>query len=376
MKFLRSKFIFFFLASFFLFVLPLKTFAQANSFNRQKIVILDKNQIVNHDYFTAGSQVVIDGTINGDAYVAGGQVDVNGIINGDLLVAGGQIDIRGNVSQNIRAVGGNVVIEGNAGKNVSIVAGNLTIYKTAKITGNTVIAGGNARIDGNILGNFTAGIGTLDIMSDAMIRGSLNYWSNNNAIIEPSARIVGQTNFYQEQFQTGPRKTIGRINRVASCVKAFFTVYGLITSLILGLLFIWLLPVFTQKTVDLIKNKFWFSVLIGFVTLIVIPVVGIIFAVTVLGIPIALVLMFVYFVLIYIAKIFISLTIGKFIAEKAKWHMNSYWAFVLGIFIYYIVGFVPVVGGLMKIFATFAGIGAILIQKKTDYLAFREKKLI
>ena len=106
------------------------------------------------------------------------------------------------------------------------------------------------------------------------------------------------------------------------------------------------MPVFTQKTVDLIKNKFWFSVLIGFVTLIVIPVVGIIFAVTVLGIPIALVLMFVYFVLIYIAKIFISLTIGKFFTEKAKWNLNSYWAFVLGIFIYYIIGFVPVAGGL------------------------------
>jgi hypothetical protein len=169
---------------------------------------------------------------------------------------------------------------------------------------------------------------------------------------------------------------VGRVNGAALGLKAFFTVYGLITSLILGLLFIWLLPVYTQKTVDLIKNKFWFSVLIGFIALIVIPIVGIIFAVTVLGIPVTLVLMFAYFVLIYIAKIFISLTIGRFIAEKAKWSMNSYWAFVLGIFIYYIVGFVPVVGGLMKIFATFAGIGAILIQKKTDYLAFREKKLI
>ena len=373
---MRSKFIFFLLASFFLFVLPPSAFAQTSSFNRQKIVILDKDQIVNHDYFTAGSQVIIDGTINGDAYVAGGQVDVNGTISGDLLVAGGQINIRGNVSQNIRAVGGSIVIEGNAGRNVSMVAGNLTVYRTAKITGNTVIAGGNARIEGNILGNFTAGIGTLDIMPDAIIQGNLNYWSNNKSIIEQRARIVGQTNFYQTQFQNGPRKTVGKINGAASGAKAFFTIYGFMSSLILGLLFIWLLPVFTQNTVDLIKNKFWFSVLIGFVTLIVMPVIGIIFAITVLGIPVTLVIMFAYFVLIYVAKIFISLTIGKFFTEKAKWNLNSYWAFVLGIFIYYIVGFVPVVGGLMKIFATFAGIGAILIQKKAEYSVLREKKII
>jgi hypothetical protein len=337
---------------------------------------LEKDQIVNHDYFTAGSQVTIDGIINGDAYIAGGQVDVNGIINGDLLVAGGQINIRGTVSQNIRAVGGSIVIEGDVGKNLSMAGGSMTIYRTAKITGNTVIAGGNARVEGNILGNLTIGIGILNVLPETTIHGNINYWSNNKATIAQSAKIIGQTNFYQTQFQTGPKKTIGRINGVASGAKAFFVIYGFISSLILGLLFVWLFPVFTQNTVDLIKNKFWLSVLIGFITLIVVPVVGIIFAITVLGIPITLVLIFTYFVLIYIAKIFISLTIGKSIAEKAKWNMNSYWTFVLGIISYYIIGFVPVVGGLMKIFATFAGMGAILIRKKTDYLSFREKKLI
>jgi len=190
MKLLQSKFIFFLFASIFLLFLPLKTFAQTNSFNRQKTVVLNKDQIINHDYFAAGSRVVIDGTINGDAYIAGGQVDVNGIINGDLLAAGGQINVRGTISQNIRAAGGNITVEGSVGKNVTIAGGNLTINRTAKIIGNTVIAGGNSeiltqvnnltlaggnvRIGSNVLGNITAGVGTLDILSDVTIQGNLD----------------------------------------------------------------------------------------------------------------------------------------------------------------------------------------------------------
>ena len=376
MKLLRNKFIFFLFAALLLFVLPLPVFAQTNQSIKQKIVILEKDQIVNRDYFTAGSQVIIDGTINGDAYIAGGQVDINGIVNGDLLVVGGQINIRGTVSQNIRAAGGSIVIEGNAGKNVSVAGGSLTVYKTAKITGNTVIAGGNARIEGNILGNFTAGIGMLSILPDTTIRGNVDYWSNNKATVSSNAKVLGSTVFHQTQFKTNPKNTAITRNRMAIGINIFFTIYGFVFSLILGLLFVWLFPVFTQKAADLVRNRFWLSALIGFIALIIVPIVGIIFAVTILGIPVALALMFAYMVLIYVAKIFVSLMVGKFVAQKAKWNLNSYWAFVIGIFIYYAVGIIPVLGGLAKFVFTLSGIGAILIQKKTEYSMLREKKII
>jgi hypothetical protein len=392
MKLLRNKFMFLLLASFFLLFLPLKTFAQTNSFNEQKIVALEKNQTINHDYFAAGRRVIIDGIINGDAYIAGGQVDINGIINGDLLVAGGQINVRGSVSQDIRAVGGNIIIEGQAGRNITMAGGNLTIYRTAKIVGNTVMAGGNSeiltqinnltvaggqvRIGNNVLGNITAGVGAMDILPDVTIQGNLDYWSNNKVTIAPNAKIIGQTTFHQTHFQTNLKKSPEKAAGIIFGIGIFFSMVGFISSLILGILFICLLPIYTQKISDVIRNKFWVSLLIGFITLIVTPVVSLILIITLVGVPVAFALMFIYGALLYIAKLFVALTIGKFVKEKAKWNLTPIWTFTIGIILYYIVGFIPVIGMLMKMIVTLVGVGAIILQKKNDYLMHREKKLI
>lgn len=337
---------------------------------------MDKNQIINHDYFIAGKKVVIDGTVNGDAYVAGGQIDVNGTINGDLLIAGGQINIRGDISQNVRAAGGNVIIEGNVGKNIAVAGGNLTLYRTAKIAGNTVIAGGNLTIGNNILGDVTAGVGTLNILPNATINGNLNYWSRNKAIVSPNAKIIKQTIFHQTHFQTNFKKPSEKAFGTIFGIGLFFTTVGFVSSLILGILLIWLLPVYTQKAVEVIKNKFWLSCLVGFITLIVIPITIFVLFITLIGAPVAFALIFIYFLTLYIAKLLAALTIGKFVAENTKLNSNLIWTFVIGIVLYYAVGFIPVVGMLIKIIVTLASVGAIAIQKKNYYSMFRKKKLI
>jgi hypothetical protein len=392
MKLLRSRFIFFLFASLFLLFFPLKTLAQTNSFQGQEVVTLSKNQTINHDYFAAGKQVVIDGTINGDAYVVGGQVDVNGTINGDLLVAGGQINIKGAISQDIRAAGGNIALEGSVGKNITMAGGNLTIHQTAKIIGNTVMVGGNseilaqvnnltlaggyARIGSNVLGDITAGVGTLDILPDSTIYGDLEYWSNNKVSTTPSTKIIGQTTFHRTQFQTDMKKSSEKTMETIFGIGIFFTIVGFTSSLILGILLICLLPVYTQKTADVIRNKFWTSLLVGFITFIIVPIIAFILVITLVGTPVAFALISIYIMVIYIAKLFAMLTIGKFVIEKVKWNFTPIWTFIIGIALYYIVGLVPVVGGLTKIVVMLVSIGAIMIQERNYYSMFRKKKII
>jgi hypothetical protein len=391
MKLSRNIFIFPFLASLLFLFIPLKTFAQTNHFNGQKIVILNKNQTINHDYFAAGGKITIDGTVNGDAYIAGGQVDINGIVNGDLLVVGGQINVRGSVSQNVRAFDGDIVISGQIGKNVTIAGGNLTIDRIARITGSTVIAGGNSeilaqinnltaagghvRIENNILGNITAGVGTLEISPDTTIYGNLEYWSSNKTSTQ-GAKITGQTIFHQTQIQTDFKRSSEKAMKNVFGIGVFFTAVGFISSLILGILLIYLLPIYTQKVADVIRNKFWLSLLTGFIALIIAPIAFIILLTSFIGAPIAFALIPIYGILFYLAKLFAMLAIGKFVGEKAKWNLTPIRIFVIGILLYYIIGFIPVVGMLTKMVITFAGVGAIIIQKRNYYLMLREKKII
>jgi hypothetical protein len=377
MNIVRRVFIFS-LALFIAFLFsPFSAPASAQTPKGQKIIILSKNQIVNQDYFVAGSKVTIDGTINGDAYIAGGQIDVNGTINGDLLVAGGQITVRGDVTQNIRVVGGNILVLGTAGKNISLAGGNIMIDKGAKVNGNVTIAGGTARLANNILGNVTAATGMLEVTSDAIINGNLDYWSNNKATIDSGAKILKSTAFHQTNFNHQPTGiNMAKVGPALLGIKLSFSLISFISSLIVGILLISLLPVYSQKVNDAIRGKFWLSLLVGLVAAIVIPIVTIILFVTVIGIPFAIFLIFVYGIVIYISKLFVAYAAGAMISKKANWNINSIWSFVIGLVLYYVVGFIPVIGGLMKLAVLLTGIGALIIQKKHHFAMLREKKLI
>jgi hypothetical protein len=367
----KYKYISSFFILFVLLFLPLAVFADSQMFNARDTVTLSRDQTVNSDYFAAGKRVIIDGTINGDAYIAGGQIDINGNIAGDLLVAGGSITIRGNVNQ-IRGAGGNIIIDGTIGKNISVAGGNVMIDKGTKIDGNVVIAAGNSQIAGNILGDVTAGTGALDLAPGTSIQGNLNYWSNNKANIATEASTIKSITFHQTNF----RQPMLKERKMLSNANGFFQTLGFVSSLIFGIILIWLFPVYSQKLADTISGKFWLSVLIGLISLIVAPIIIFLLLITLIGIPLAILSAFAYGFTLYVSKLFIALAIGRFIATKGKWKINMVWIFIIGFIIYYLVGIIPIVGALMKLIALLAGMGAIIMQKKYYFSTLRDKKMI
>jgi hypothetical protein len=372
MNVFRNKFVLLLLISLTLLALPFKTFAQNKTLQKPVIVNLAKDQVINHDYFAAGEKVTIDGIINGDAYVAGGQITINGIINGDLLVAGGQTSFNGKVAQNIRAVGGSIIIEGEIGKNISLIGGNITIGKDAKIAGNAVIAGGMAVLSSNISGNVTAGVGTLELTSGAMVDGNLDYWSSNKATIASDAKVFQSTTFHQTYFNPPQQQK----KLAFTGFKTFFNVTSLISSFIVGLLFIYLLPIFSQKIAETAINKFWMSLLIGLITIIVAPIAGIILLSTVIGAPLVMFLFFAYIFVIYLSKIFVALAVGRVISSRAKWKIAPIWSFTIGLILCYLIGLIPLIGGLVKIIILFTGVGSFVLLKKYYFSTLRSKKIV
>ena len=180
----------------------------ARGTNPPKIVMLEKNTIVNHDYFAAGDSITVSGTVNGDAYVAGGTVTMNGTINGDLFVAGGTVNISGNILHDLRAAGGTINISAPIPGNITVAGGNVNVAKDARI-GGSILAGagtlellspvgrgmnvgaGTLTIGNRVNGDVTAGAGTLSMLPDATVTGNLNYWSKNDATLGTGATVSG-----------------------------------------------------------------------------------------------------------------------------------------------------------------------------------------
>lgn len=380
-----------FFASAFAFAFPL--YAQQN-FTQGDNVILSKEQVINKDYFAAGENVTVSGTVNGDAYLAGGNILVEGTINGDLIAGGGTINVRGTVVGNVRAAGGNVLITGNVGRSATLMGGNIQTTDQANIGKNLVVAGGNVNVFspvtqditlaagnveiGNVVGgDITAGVGKLTLTPNAKINGTTNYWSQDQALIQPGATVSGQLNHYlPPEKERNMAKSDEEVAAGIAGMVVFFEIIGFLSSLVTGLLLIKFAPVYTLGSAETILNRVWASLGIGFLTLILVPILFVALLITLIGVPVALILMALFLILLYVANLVASLAIGKKILESINQNHNVYLQFVVGLVVISLAGIIPVLGGIFRFVLLMVGIGALVIYKKEVYQTLRAKKII
>lgn len=343
----------------------------AQNFRSGQTTVLQKNEVINKDYFATGNTVSVEGTVNGDAYLAGGNIIVDGTVNGDLLAAGGNIDIRGTVTGNIRSAGGNINISGVVGRNVSLAGGNINV-SGGNITGNLTLAGGQVAVGSKVSGDVNTAAGQLSLTQNAVVGGDLNYLSKNSALVAEGAQISGKTT----QNIPPQQKPKEQIKRGTGFFLGFFTIADFILTLIIGILLLKLLPKYFGRISAVVAEKPWASLGIGLLTVIVFPVVFILMCITLIGIPVAIVLTVALGVDLYISKIFVSFVIGRYVLNLFKKESGNIWTFLAGLVVFSILALIPIFGWLFSTAVCLIGLGAILIQKRAYYKELRLKQII
>jgi len=349
-------------------------------------VTVPASQVVNGDYFAFGGTVEISGTINGDLYASGGQVVIDGTVNGDVLVAGGRVRLSGTVSQDVRAAGGQVTISGGVGRNLTVAGGQVELAPSAVVRGGLVAAAGNVDlsapvggavkvaagtliVENRIGGNVDAAVGTLRIASRADIQGDVNYWSRREASVSEGARIGGKI------VRNVPPKRPRLFPAVFFAWLGFVSI-NFLSTLILGLLSVRFLPRFHQSVVTTLSERPWSSLGIGFFAAVVLPVVCSLLFATVVAIPLALILLTAFFIVLYWARIYAIGRIGEFILGRLRPNSGRASAFVLGLFIYYLLAVIPFIGWLVVPLVMLFGFGAELIARKQFYVIAKTQGLI
>jgi hypothetical protein len=361
---------------------------------------LSKSEIINNDYFGVGDTVTINGTINGDAYVAGGNVTFDGIVNGDLLIAGGNVTILGKVTGDVRAAGGNVIFSSQVDKNVTLVGGSISMSDSGNVLGSLVSAGGNVSIYtpigkganiaggqitlGNAVGNdVNVYTSNLSIVPSAKIVGDLNYWSENELQLSSEASISGTTTYhYVEPSKYESKKPVEKIESekilgIMTAGSLMFGLYVLMIQLLIGLLVIKLTPVFMKETTEVISSRPLASLGMGFLIVLLLPIVFILLLISIIGIPLAFALI-VGMILYWIVS---GIAIALFVGLKAQHYFGKqktslYWSYLIGLIIMTLIGLIPVINFLVGMISFFIGTGALLLQKKQLYSSLRQKEII
>jgi ABC-type transport system involved in multi-copper enzyme maturation permease subunit len=132
--------------------------------------------------------------------------------------------------------------------------------------------------------------------------------------------------------------------------------------MLVGWLGLFLFPGFFRATTELVGSG-WRSLGLGVGVLTGVPVAIVVAAVTLVGFSLSLMLLAVYLAAIYLAKLWVGAFLGRILLKpsgttKGDWLLGL----LLGLLILTIVGFIPYLGGLVRLGVVCLGLGAFAGQ--------------
>ena len=354
-----------------LLVLTYPSVALAAEFRGGEVYTLEKGQRVGGDLYSAGERTVLSGTVEGDVYTAGGTILIDGTVTEDLVAAGGTLTISGTVRDDVRVAGGTVLISGPITGDLFVAGGTVHVLAGGSIGGDVVTAGGTVTIDGPVRGKVW-GVGgdvTLNsrvtgavrlqakhvaLGSGALLESTLEYSARSEATVSQGAQVRGATTFHKKTGDGDAGGAVAGILGVAYFLK-------LLMAIVAALAAVLILPRLTRTVVE--KKPLGRSALVGFISLIVLPIVAILLMVTVVAFPVGLLMLLGYFGTIILGSIMSLVLMGSLVHQLVTKRENlevTWKTALLGVGTFYVVGWIPVVGWVIQCGVFLIAYGSVL----------------
>lgn len=342
------------------------------------------------DRFVFGGSVRVDKPVSGDLVAAGGNVDIDAPVAGDAVVAGGNVRLNSNVGQDVYAGAGRIVIDGQVGHNLRIGGGQIELGPKAVIAGNVTIGGGQVTlrgavkgsmqigggrvlIDGLVDGDVVSTAGQLELGPNAKIGGALRYRSREDLIRDPAAQVAGVVERLRlpgvgrgASAPMGPGDDDRHMGYRGWGISGGWILWTL-GLMALGVLLVLALPVTSRRVAVSWRERTGWSLLLGFITLVCVPVACVMLLITIIGIPLALLLLLLYLALLLVAYVSSGIALGEWLlgrfhpdaAQRRSWRLATAALAVLALAL---LSAVPYLGGAVSFGAVLLGIGAIALQ--------------
>jgi len=294
----------------------------------------DGERRVGGDVFVGGGGVTVDDAVGGDLFAAGGTVDVEAAVAGDAVIAGGKLRLGGAVGQSVYASGGQVDIHGPIGRNLRAAGGRIVLGPKSSVTGNVSLAGGQLRlqgtvkghvqaaggrvlIDGPVGGDVIATSGQVELGPQARIAGKLRYRSGEALRQDAAAQVSGGIELLMPGWGASPSSALPAATPEAtgSGWTGWFWTAGLI---VLAALWLGLAPRTSARSSQALREKPGWSIGLGFVWLVCVPVAVVLSVLTIIGIPLALFALAVYLAVLPLAYVAGAVGVGDWALHR--WH--------------------------------------------------------
>jgi cytoskeletal protein CcmA (bactofilin family) len=313
------------------------------------------------DTRTGGTVVVERGeTVTGDLTVAAGNLVVRGTVRGDLTALSGNVNVPGRVTGDLTAFAGNVRVTGTVGGEVSSFSGNTFVESGAQV-GRLGAAGGTVVINGTVDGDAMVGAGSISLGPNAVVGGDLQY--SGELSTAPGAAVQGVV-VQREEVEVQP---------VPVVPGWLVAAYGFLVNLLLGVVLLAVLPSFSESVAGRARDSPLRSGGLGLLLLFTIPVLLVVFAITIIGIPISLLGALLFAIALWAAAVYGAYAVGAWLLSLAD-SGNRWLALVLGLLVVAVLARVPIVGGLIQFLILLLGLGALSLALWGRYRGRREER--
>jgi hypothetical protein len=336
-----------------------------------EFVTVAANETVDDTLLAAGNIVRVEGVVNGDLLAFGGTVEVRGTVKGDVVsfanrtVVSGTVegsiynfshslDLDGQLAHSIYGLVQSLRVgdRGHVGDAIMVGAGDVSLDGVVKRSVNIFTS--NADVSGSIGRDLTMAGGSLTLTNTVRVGGNLSARVNQlkDVHIADGATIAGK-----RDIQVKVRESHFTRSRFY-----FYQAVWLAAAMLVGWLGLVLFPGFFQATTQAVGSG-WRSLGLGVGVLAGVPVAMIVAAITLVGIPVSLMLLALYVAAIYLAKVWVGAFLGRILlkpagATKRDWLLGL----LVGLLILTITGFIPYLGGLVRLGVVCLGLGAFAGQ--------------
>lgn len=299
---------------------------------------------------TGGTIVVGEGeTVQGDLQAFGGSVVVYGTVTGDVQAFAGDVVVAGTVGGDVQAFAGSVTVTGTVDGNVQGAGGSVTVADGATVGRNLEVGAGSVLVAGTVNGDAMIGAETITLAPTAVVNGDLTY---DGDLRRQSGSTVNGNVVRDEALGDRFGPTTPRIPAVVG------DVYALLVNLVVGAVLLALFPRFTGTVSRRVREDPARHALIGLAGIVAGIVAVVLAAITIIGIPLAIVLAVCLGLAGWAGSILGQYAVGDYVLRRAG-REDRWIALVAGLVGFFVLGLVPVLGGLAAAIAGLLGFGAV-----------------
>jgi hypothetical protein len=323
--------------------------------------------------FVTGRQVRVTAQITDDIFAAGRELSVEGASADHLFLAGREMDLAPASVHDVIAAGGHIRLRSGAVRDDVVAAGGeINLEREARIEGSTVLTGGRLRIEAPVGRELVARGGRMEL--NGPVAGDVRILADE-IVIGPQARIGGDLYARGERIDISPAavvqgRTVREVVRRHDHAAARFGLVALLLALgvlIMNGVVAAAAPRLTEDVDQRLRSRFWPTMGVGGLIVLLTPLVILVLLATMLGAPLALLLALAYLLAIPLAFAGVSYSLGQFIrgridrarsATPPGWMARVGWTAAAALLLI-IACMIPILGEFIWLLALATGMGGL-----------------